>query len=178
MDEIRRFKMANLWKKIKNRERDELKAKTKAVDGTPMIEMMLNSRGLPEDQRKALGEKMLNAFKSSGEICIRRALMENLLTKKDMKDIKLEPGEWGTVLQAVLNEYDGEFDDDEQVKIVTLPSTAIWKQRKAIEERFGKKFKIITVNQAMKIMEREKDGRDQTNHKDREEPSRATKDTA
>ena len=145
----------NIWKQIKI---NNLKEKTKPVDAKLLFKFIMETRdSATDEEKKHFIESLEKGFKSAGEACVKRALLENVMTKKEWKSFQdkgFKYEDMSTVLQAYFNKKDDYVKEDDKVVCVTQPYSLIFKHRKFLKKRFD--VTIISPEEAVKIMEKEK----------------------
>ena len=133
----------------------DLKKATVPVDAEPLIRQIIeDAKHMTDDERKTFKEKVLRGFESAGELLLERAYLEKVLTPFEFADIFTKHGldvkDLGVVLQAYFGGKQVKSDD---IQVLTMPDSAIYKAKGFIKERFG-----VNVILMSNVMEKYKEG--------------------
>ena len=133
---------------------EEIRNRTKPVDATPMIKLLMETKTkLTREEREQFLKALIKGFRETGYMLIDRAIIEGKLTEKEYKhmseELGLKPEDLSPILQGYYHNKDAGEDDTPIV--VTMPETPIYKNKEMLQKKF--EVKIVTPKQAIKLME-------------------------
>jgi len=149
----------------KRREAQDKKA-SEVMDATPLLKYIEENRDkFTGEEKKNFIDNLHRSFAEVGEVYVRRAIRDKILTKKEIQAWRkkgIDDAAFCTIFMPILAELDGHFKDRKHRNtiIITTEATALYKNRKMIMKRFPGKFKIFGPAEALKLMkEAQKDGK-------------------
>jgi hypothetical protein len=140
-------KTMNIWKKVKQERMDRLKEGMRPVDATELIRFLMeNSEKLSPEDKKIMRQQLEEAFMETGKKFLERALAEDVLSKPEWKALKekgFTESDMRAVLQAIFNKKDGYVKGDDEIKVLTMDYSPMYKNKAYIEKRF--KVSVVTI---------------------------------
>lgn len=134
-----------------------LKEKTKTVEGTDMIKMILKAVKEKEDKTlQAFREALSETLPEVTNALVERALLDKLFTEKEFK-------QWCKKYDAQVNDFefligyytqiDNNYDKTDKTVIVTLEGTTLHRMKHLVKKRFG--VYVRTIEEAVKLMRKQ-----------------------